>query len=671
MEGRSRERIRERWGEITGYVHEDCNCPLIVADDDLSGTFTFIRSLEDSGLYAKTPDRFFGETWLNYLLENQTILWWGGMSHSTEHTAYLRLKHGIESPRSGSMDLNGKKVSEQIGAQIFIDGFGMVAPGNPALAVELAGKAARVSHDGVAVHAAQVVAAMVSIAFEVKDIHKVMDEAIRFIPQDSLIAQIHRDVRAWCKEDGNWETTFARIKDVYGYEKYDGNCHVVPNHAVMVMGWCYGDNNFYRTVRITCSAGWDTDCNAGNVASVAALIAGLDKINADYDFQSPTADRLFLPTADGTESSTDALRIALMIAAIGRRLNGEAPLPAPKNGARHHFSQPGALHGYLLDETAFANRGCAKLSNPRGESLDMEFAIGAGKSARVITPISMRNAINSAYSYLGTPWLNNGMTVHLRGKIAGMQGVARLRLLVNTVNNDEFYSEPLLIDKDGNIALDWKIACGANSSLMEFGWVVDADKNASGTIHVDSVDFSGTSELDYTDGFPLINNNAKKIPGWISSMDYHRGPFDGDGDAKPIYFGENENIGIMETGGRFWGDCVLECNFRIHAADRAGIIMRWQGMRRHYFFRFTAGKVQLVRCFYGETVLAETTFECEPDHAYAMVARAEGAHLSLSCDGRELLAADDATLPTGGAGFRVECGLFGFDKLKIHAQSAK
>jgi hypothetical protein len=80
-------------------------------------------------------------TWLNYIVENRSILWWGGLGNSTEHTAFLRLKNGITAPRSGAIQTNGQTVAEQIGAQIFIDGWALVSPGNPALAVELAGNA--------------------------------------------------------------------------------------------------------------------------------------------------------------------------------------------------------------------------------------------------------------------------------------------------------------------------------------------------------------------------------------------------------------------------------------------------------------------------------------------------------------------------------------------------
>ena len=43
----------------------------------------------------------------------------------------------IPAPNSGSMALNGRTVAEQIGAQIFIDGWAMVSPGNPEQAARL------------------------------------------------------------------------------------------------------------------------------------------------------------------------------------------------------------------------------------------------------------------------------------------------------------------------------------------------------------------------------------------------------------------------------------------------------------------------------------------------------------------------------------------------------
>src|SRR5919198_2776811 len=49
FEGWSYERIMAELGEIAYYVHERHGVPLIVTDDDISGTFTFLRALPDHG----------------------------------------------------------------------------------------------------------------------------------------------------------------------------------------------------------------------------------------------------------------------------------------------------------------------------------------------------------------------------------------------------------------------------------------------------------------------------------------------------------------------------------------------------------------------------------------------------------------------------------------------
>ena len=175
FEGWPYEMIQERLGDVEYYVHDKLNVPLIVTDDDIAGTFTFIRALEDHGTDREISAKQVGDSWLNYLIKDRTILWWGGLGNSTEHTAYLRLVNGIEAPASGSIALNGQVVAEQIGAQIFIDGWAMVAPGDPDQAVKFTDAAARVSHDGEAVYGAKVLTAMESMAFVEKDIQKLID----------------------------------------------------------------------------------------------------------------------------------------------------------------------------------------------------------------------------------------------------------------------------------------------------------------------------------------------------------------------------------------------------------------------------------------------------------------------------------------------------------------
>src|SRR5579871_768719 len=121
FEGWTYERILRELGSIDYYVNDKLNVPLVVTDDDVSGTFTFVRALAEHGARSDLSPEAIGKTWLNSIIEKRSILWWGGNGISTEHTAWLNLAKGIAAPQSGSIERNGKTIAEQIGAQIFID----------------------------------------------------------------------------------------------------------------------------------------------------------------------------------------------------------------------------------------------------------------------------------------------------------------------------------------------------------------------------------------------------------------------------------------------------------------------------------------------------------------------------------------------------------------------
>ena len=342
FEGWLHERIVEELGEVWYYVNDRTGTPLVVTDDDISGTFTFVRALEDHGVSRDLTAEQIGRTWLNYIIEGRTILWWGGLGNSTEHTAYLRLKAGIPAPRSGSMALNSRVVAEQIGAQIFIDGWAMVCPGDPEQAARFAGEAARVSHDGEAVHAAQVIAAMEAQAFVEPDLGRLLDTATALIPADCLIRRMIDQLRELRQGEDDWYAAFRWLGEHYGYDRYGGNCHVVPNHGVVQVAMLWGGDDFQRSLMIANTCGWDTDCNSANVGCLMGIKGGLAGIDAGPDWRGPVADRLLLPTADGGRTVTDALREACALADLGARLAGAQAEP-PKRGARFHLEMPGAV----------------------------------------------------------------------------------------------------------------------------------------------------------------------------------------------------------------------------------------------------------------------------------------------------------------------------------------
>src|ERR1700758_1470629 len=407
FEGWTQQRILSELGEIWDYQHERLGVPLVVADDDISGTFTFLRALPDHGGSADLSAEQIGKSWLNYIVENRSILWWGGMGNSTEHTAFLRLKNGIPAPQSGAIATNGKTVAEQIGAQIFIDGWALVAPGNPGLAAELARKAGSVSHDGEAIYASQLLAAMEAQAFVEPGIDQLIETGLKYLPADCLITRLVSDVRNWYRTDNDWRLTRDRIEREYGYDKFPGNCHVIPNHAIIILSLVYSEDNFGRALMIANTSGWDTDCNSGNVGCLIGIKNGLAAIVAKL--REPVADKLYLSTADGGRCITDAVRETYEICRIAHQLGQARPISTPKNGARFHFSLAGSVQGWsslaceadsvgtdvktanarlenvALEDNSVSSVGLASEAAPRALALDFNLSPEL-PPARIATP---------------------------------------------------------------------------------------------------------------------------------------------------------------------------------------------------------------------------------------------------------------------------------------------
>ena len=166
------------------------------------------------------------------------------------------------------------------------------------------------------------------------------------------------DIREWhAAKPDDWRATRDQIAAHYGYDKYGGNCHMVPNHGLIIHSLLHGDGDFQKSLMIVNTCGWDTDCNSGNVGCLLGIRGGLAAIEAGADFRTPVADRMYLATADGGRAITDAVTETVHLVNAGRALAGEEPI-APKNGARFHFDLPGAVQGFLPRRQPGRERDC-------------------------------------------------------------------------------------------------------------------------------------------------------------------------------------------------------------------------------------------------------------------------------------------------------------------------
>lgn len=643
VENWSYERIREEFGTIEGYVHEQRGRNLIVTDDDISGTFTFLRALEDYGNDPQLSPAQIGRTWLNYLIEGKTILWWGGMGNSTEHTAYLRLKNGIDAPKSGSCGLNTTVMAEQIGAQIFIDGWGMVYPGEPERAAELARRAASVSHDGEAVHAAVVIAVLVSAAFVESNVDRLLDTATSFIPSESIIARLIRDLRAWHAEGGDWRTDRERLEANYGYDKYPGNCHVVPNHGLIILSLLHGGGDFGRSLSIVNTAGWDTDCNSGNVGAILGVRNGLEGIGEQW--RGPVADRIFLPSADGGRAITDALREAIAVANAGRGLAGEAAL-APKDAARFSFSLPGAVQGWRAkDETL-------SVTNPTGNALRLK---GHGRAAtNTFIPPETKD-IKTGYVLVANPTLYPSQTAVF--DLVGLDATASGRLFVTHYGDQDQSIEvegPLFtVDPGGRSHLEFRIPETDGHPIHDIGIRLD-----NGEVEVERIHWDGVPTTSFP---PTVGTMWARA--WSNSL--HRFEYVRDGYA---FMTHNDGIGLLTQGHRDWRDYRVEATLTPRMAVSAGLAVRVQGLRRFYALVFgEPGEIRLEKHLDGRRTLARTSFPWEGFHPYEVELEVRGNEIRAWIDGRLQLTAVDSDAPLlGGAfGFVVEAGCLGSGTPKV------
>jgi ADP-ribosylglycohydrolase len=665
FEGWTHQRIETELGEIWDYVHERLGVPLVVADDDISGTFTFLRALPDHGGSPDLTPQQIGLTWLNYIVENRSILWWGGMGNSTEHTAFLRLTNGIPAPLSGAIATNGKTVAEQIGAQIFIDGWALVSPGNPGLAAELARKAASVSHDGEAIYAAQLVAAMEAQAFVDPRIDQLIDTGLSYVPPDCLINQLVNDVRNWRRQDDDWRLTRERIENSYGYEKFPGNCHVIPNHAIIILSVIYSDDDFRRALMIANTSGWDTDCNSGNVGCLMGIKNGLTAI--DPKLRGPVADRLFLPTADGGRCITDAVRESYEICRIAHQLGQAPPAPPPKDGARFHFALPGSVQGFQVVHNTL---GVCFAFEPDGHGLALDFRdLQEGCPVRIATqtfiPPDSKDA--SHYSLMACSTLYPGNIVHGR-LIAGADNSTPVRVVPFIAyyggNDDLYYHHGRALNIAPGLAerFQWQIEQLNGAPIAQFGFEVSSESGCSGRLYVDYIDWSGAA----TTAFRRPDTDGKMwLRAWINAVDDV-----GTRWASAFHLSQNRGTGLFIQGSRDWQNYAVEAAIMSDPAKSFGLAARVQGLTRYYALMLGPNQaLRLVRNYDGVKTLAEVPFHWSWSERYLFHLAVNRTTIAGSINGTELIRYDDpeAMLLDGGIALVREEGLIMTDEVKVTA----
>ena len=678
IEGWTYDKIAEVYGELDGYL---VDYDLFAADDDSNGPMIFIRALNDATHTRNITPQQIAETWLNYAPYEHGFYWWGGYGRSTEHTAYLNLRAGIPAPRSGSIDQHGATVAEQIGGQIFIDTWGLVLPGQPELAAEYAGKAASVSHGGNAVYGGQFVAAAIAAAFTAKDIRQVIETALSVIPEDCEYARVVRDVTAYydAHRSDSWRSAFLYVCDNWGYDRYPGNCHIIPNAAVMVLAMLYGEGDFDRTLNICNMCGWDTDCNVGNVATIMGVLCGVDAI--DYrKWRANVNDFFAVSCVLGCLNAMDAPWCVAYLSDLAYRMAGEEMPERWKNYMNpneryYHFQLPGSTNGFRVvaeaggqAEASWRNsgEGSLKVSVNR---IAPEEALRIAKRTYYFPADFHDNRYDPAFS----PILYPGQTisavvrqaescplelyakpyVHDRNSDRLVEG-EMVRLIPGKASELRFDIPSLphmCIDEAGV-----RVVCGGDHG---YG-VRDA-----ALLYLEEMRFIGKPKYD-------IDFHSERMEVYapmhqeVSQFTYLKGCWTIE-DGRLMGF--CCDYGECYTGDIRWDDYTLEGSLACACEGLAALNVRVQGAIRSYAVALEGGRLMIQKNENGYRTLTECAHETEIGKSYRFTVRAEGNRISVFENGALLLTAADDDHPylTGCVGCSVRNGGRAyFDDLKIY-----
>lgn len=683
IEGWTYERIENIYGEIDGYPVAYKN---FAADDDSNGPTFFVRALEDCADIEQFSSSDVAQALLNYAPFEHGFFWWGGYGISTEHTAYLNLRSGIPAPRSGSIEQNGSAVAEQIGGQIFIDCWGLVAPGNPELAASLAEKAASVTHGGNGIFGGIYVACCISMAFAEKDIRVILEKALSYIPDDCEYARVVRAVMEFHRQNpDNWRDCFQYLYSHFGYDKYPGNCHIIPNAGVMILSMLYGNGDFSRTINICNMCGWDTDCNVGNVGCIMGVLCGLEGI--DYEkWRAPINDFLVCSGVVPSLNTTDLPSGASYFSRLAYQL-AKQEIPAQWKDALEnrtgscHFEYPGSTH---------AIRG--RCENGRYRIKNTDEQAGSGKrSLKIVVCDSFSGAENYFYkqTYYGSedfddsrydpsfsPLVYPGQTVHLSVMPCRAQNgmSCDVQIYVKNGATGEIIRGQKIAGQEGSWhTLSLKIPDELEGYISETGIIISG---ASGgfdssdlTVYLDDLYYDGTAcyPIRFHEGMTENWNGQHKEIHQFSKL---KGIAYLDGESLSLSCSDFAEI---YTGHHDWQDCSVSCTLKPVTGEEHYINVRVQGAMRSYAGGFSAGgKLCLKKNRNGYACLCETDYALQPGREYRLTLSARGNTVSLSVDGVSMLSYTDEDFPLlkGCIGLSVFEGSHClYRDLSIHAET--
>ena len=378
------------------------------------------------------------------------------------------------------------------------------------------------------------------------------------------------------------------------------------------------DDDFQKTMRIVNTLGWDTDCNAGNLGCLMGIKNGLDGINNGPDWRGPVADKLYLPTADGGRSISDAASEAIYLANTGRQFHSLSP-EFPKNGARFHFELPDSVQGFDSEDTLEC-RGTASISNIIGYStlgtrcLAIQFnSLANGRSARVETPTFSTSAeiskyfSNRGYSLLASPTIYPGQNISARlvADESNLKPILTSLYIKHFNKFDELSlmsSEKIMLEPGKDCQFTWKVPDTYCYPIAFVGVELEGKGGETGKVYLDFLDWEGEAKvlLNRPEERKVTKLNRDKGPimwktAWVDGLDGDDNLTLMDFWPEPYRLIQNVGRGLLIQGTRQWKNYKVSVRMTPHMCEAGGIGIRVQGMTRYYALLLKENETHLIR----------------------------------------------------------------------------
>lgn len=234
-------------------------------DDDMNYTVMGLGIVENYGRDFVPMDV------AEYLTLNVPVF----MTCTAERIAYKNIINGVLPPRSADY---GNPYREWLGAQIRVDAYAYVNPGNPGEAASMAAKDASVTHTKNGIYAASFCAALIAESAVCKDAKEAINNALEFVPHNSRLYRALTEFLELCEHTREPEELIQWIHARYDEKDLHDWCHVIPNDMIICLSLLYGGKDFSRVIGLAVEAGFDTDCNGATVGSAFGMMYGEDAI---------------------------------------------------------------------------------------------------------------------------------------------------------------------------------------------------------------------------------------------------------------------------------------------------------------------------------------------------------------------------------------------------------